>query len=739
MKKKFKSVALISLIFLIFCLANINTVYASDVVVTFTETDYSATPGKNLKVNVVISGQENIGTYHIELKYDNNCLRYLGGGEDSSGSTIILEGTGYGMMINYSLEFETVVMAETGFSISSAQVNNQNGEAMDFSAITYVPVHIVENEADADDDNVAYSIPVVGRVKTVTGQYYYIVDLSKYVPDNVDWKYDKTEAVYGGKNITFLADSDKTVKYLYLMDENLEYYLYSYDSLKGQLYPCYPLKDGSKKYYYMSPNVVENWPNSLSLSIVNSKNIVYAMDTTGKCRFYEFDGTLLTPWDTDSGDDYDNQQSVKLVVILVIAVIAIFIVVRLAFISTQQRRRRRRRKRKREKLKNSGKGNNSQVRNAGRWVQPDSKEDDDEYIEFIDVLEDVTGDGELLVEKEDEREPVIAVEDVSMCFKISTSSASSMKEYVIQKLKKKIKYRKLLALNHISFNIYKGEVVGIIGSNGSGKSTLLRIISGALQATEGKVVADSSKVQLLTLGAGFDVELTAKENVYLNGAIIGYTKEFIDKNYKEIVEFAELENFMDEKVKNFSSGMVSRLAFSIATAGTVPEILILDEILSVGDEAFRIKSLNRIREMIYSGATVIMVSHSLNTIMENCTKAVWLEKGKLMAVGETKKVCDAYQKSVEANYTGILYKDHVWYYVKNGQPDYRFVGIAQNNYGFWFIRNGRVDFNYTGIAANKNGRWYINKGKVDFKYNGKFDDNGVIVTIVNGKVVDEEL
>lgn len=735
MRKKFKTAALAGLIFLVLCLFNITAVYASDIAVTFTDTAYVTLLGNKLKINVVISSQENIGTYHVELKYDKNCLRYLGGGENNSGDIIVMEGTGYGMMINYSLEFETISPCETGFSIVDAQVNNQDGDAMNFSSVTYVPVHIVRDVADADEDNVAYSIPVVGRAKAVTGEYYHIVDLKKYIPDNVDWRYAKTESVYGGKNTTFLTDTNRTVKYLYLMDADLKYHLYAYDTLKGQLYPCYELMEGSKKYYYMSPNVVEKWPESLSLSAVNSRNIVYAMNNSGICDFYEFDGKVLTPWNSDSGEDYDNQQSVKLIVVLVAGAFAIIIVARLAFVSTQQRRRRRRR-RKRKNLKKSGRGNGKQAK-AAKQVQSEL-EDDDEYIEFIDALEDVTGDEEILTEKEDDREPVVAVKDVSMCFKISTSSASSMKEYVIQKLKKEIKYRKLLALNHISFNIYKGEVVGIIGSNGSGKSTLLRIISGALQPTEGKVLADCSKVQLLTLGAGFDMELTAKENVYLNGAIIGYTKEFIDKNYKEIVEFAELENFMDEKVKNFSSGMVSRLAFSIATAGTVPEILILDEILSVGDEAFRIKSLNRIREMLYSGATVIMVSHSLNTIMENCTKAVWLEKGKLMAVGETKKVCDAYQKSVEANYTGILYKDHVWYYIKNGQPDYQFVGIAQNNYGFWFIRNGRVDFDYTGIAANKNGRWYINKGKVDFKYNGKFDDNGVIVTIVNGKVVAEE-
>lgn len=241
------------------------------------------------------------------------------------------------------------------------------------------------------------------------------------------------------------------------------------------------------------------------------------------------------------------------------------------------------------------------------------------------------------------REPVISVQDVTMLFQISTSNASSVKEYLIQQIKSQVTVYDLTALDHISFDVFKGEVVGIIGTNGSGKSTLLRIVSGALAPSGGRVVVDRRKVQLLTLGTGFDMELSARENVYLNGSIIGYSKEFLDAHYEEIVEFAELRDFMEEKVKNFSSGMVSRLGFAIATAGDAAEILILDEVLSVGDEFFRKKSLARIKEMIHGGSTVLMVSHSMGTILENCTKVVWIEKGKMMMVGEAKEVCGAYE------------------------------------------------------------------------------------------------
>ena len=290
---------------------------------------------------------------------------------------------------------------------------------------------------------------------------------------------------------------------------------------------------------------------------------------------------------------------------------------------------------------------------AAETVDQDSDEADLDYtpisdsyaeddIQFVDV------DGMIV---SDERERVISVKDVTMEFHLSTYNPSGLKDYLIQAVKRKIEYRRLFALYHVSFDVYKGEVVGIIGTNGSGKSTLLKIVSGALRPTSGKVVVDRKKVQLLTLGTGFDMELTARENVYLNGSIIGYSKEFLDKHYNDIVEFAELQDFMEEKVKNFSSGMVSRLGFAIATAGDAAEILILDEVLSVGDEFFRKKSLARIKEMIHGGSTVLIVSHGIGTILDNCTKCVWIEKGELRMVGNPKEVCNAYQNMEDESAT----------------------------------------------------------------------------------------
>lgn len=259
-------------------------------------------------------------------------------------------------------------------------------------------------------------------------------------------------------------------------------------------------------------------------------------------------------------------------------------------------------------------------------------EDDEEDYEDEEVVE------------EPEDDVVISVDHVTMKFKVATQNISSLKDFFIQLVTRKLSYRELLALDDITFDVHKGEVMGIIGTNGSGKSTLLKIVSGALRPTSGKVNLDRRKVQLLTLGTGFDMELTARENVYLNGAIIGYSKEFLDEHYDEIVEFAELEGFMEEKVKNFSSGMVSRLGFAIATAGDAAEILILDEVLSVGDEFFRKKSLKRVKEMIHGGSTVLLVSHGMGTILDNCNRVVWIEKGQMKMVGEPKTVCAAYRE-----------------------------------------------------------------------------------------------
>ena len=250
---------------------------------------------------------------------------------------------------------------------------------------------------------------------------------------------------------------------------------------------------------------------------------------------------------------------------------------------------------------------------------------------------------ESAIQEERGAEPVIKVCDVTMEFHLSSVNPSGLKEYMIQLIKREVKYKRLFALYHVSFNVYKGEIVGIIGTNGSGKSTLLKIVSGALKPTSGHVEVDRRKIQLLTLGTGFDMELTARENVFLNGSIIGYSREFLESHYDEIVAFAELEDFMDQKVKNFSSGMVSRLGFSIATAGDAAEILILDEVLSVGDEFFRKKSLKRVKEMIHGGSTVLMVSHGMGTIIDNCTKCVWIEKGELRMIGEPKDVCAEYR------------------------------------------------------------------------------------------------
>ncbi len=245
---------------------------------------------------------------------------------------------------------------------------------------------------------------------------------------------------------------------------------------------------------------------------------------------------------------------------------------------------------------------------------------------------------------QNDQEPVIQVKNLTMRYKISTSNVSGLKEYLVKTIKNEISYRELLALNNISFDVYAGEVVGIIGTNGSGKSTLLKLIAGAINPTEGEIIVDRKKLQMLTLGTGFDMELSGRENVYLNGSIVGYSKEFLDEHYGDIVEFAELQDFMEEKVKNYSSGMISRLAFAIATVGDAADILLLDEVLSVGDEFFRRKSLKRIKEMIHGGSTVLLVSHGMGTILENCNRVIWIEKGDLRMDGETKNVCNSYNQ-----------------------------------------------------------------------------------------------
>ncbi len=237
----------------------------------------------------------------------------------------------------------------------------------------------------------------------------------------------------------------------------------------------------------------------------------------------------------------------------------------------------------------------------------------------------------------------IRVRDISMKFHIAENQAASFKEYATRKAKGDIKYKDFWALRNISGDIRKGDVLGIIGQNGSGKSTLLKIIAGIMKPTEGYVETYGTVAPMLELGSGFELEMTGRENIYLNGAILGHSKELIDEHYEGIVDFAELRQFIDAPIRTYSSGMLARLAFSVATV-IKPDILIVDEILSVGDDRFQAKSRARMMEIMDSGSTVIFVSHRMDDIREICSGAVWLDNGMIRASGPAKEVCDAYEK-----------------------------------------------------------------------------------------------
>ena len=236
---------------------------------------------------------------------------------------------------------------------------------------------------------------------------------------------------------------------------------------------------------------------------------------------------------------------------------------------------------------------------------------------------------------------MIEVSDVSMRFRLNNDRIMSLKEFVTTALRGKLNYREFTALDHVSFTVEKGETLGLIGRNGAGKSTMLKVISGILKPTEGGVVCHGNVVPMLELGSGFDMDLTGRENIFLNGAILGYGEEFLKAKYEEIVDFSELGQFIEVPIRNYSSGMLARLAFSIATV-VKPEILIVDEIPSVGDAQFQEKSRKRMLELMGGGTTVLFVSHSIEQIREMCNRVVWLEQGRVQADGEAEEVCDKY-------------------------------------------------------------------------------------------------
>lgn len=243
-----------------------------------------------------------------------------------------------------------------------------------------------------------------------------------------------------------------------------------------------------------------------------------------------------------------------------------------------------------------------------------------------------------------ENELMIDVNHVSMKFNLASEKLDCFKEYVIKSIKRQITYDEFWALKDVSFQVNRGDALGLIGLNGSGKSTMLKVIAGVLKPTKGNVTVKGSVAPLIELGAGFDADLTARENIFLNGAILGHPRSEMATYYDDIVEFSELREFMDVPVKNFSSGMVARLAFAIATIG-IPDILIVDEALSVGDFRFQEKCEQRIQRMIDQGTTILFVSHSIAQVEKLCNKIVWLDHGTVKRSGNVKEVCEEYKKS----------------------------------------------------------------------------------------------
>lgn len=236
---------------------------------------------------------------------------------------------------------------------------------------------------------------------------------------------------------------------------------------------------------------------------------------------------------------------------------------------------------------------------------------------------------------------IIEISNVSMRFHMDSNRIRSLKEFVTTALHGKLHYEEFTALSQVSFNVKKGETFGLIGRNGAGKSTMLKIIAGILKPTEGNVKCYGNIVPMLELGSGFDMELTGRENIFLNGAILGYSEKFLNEKFDEIAIFSELGKFLDIPIRNYSSGMLARLAFSIATVVS-PDILIVDEILAVGDSAFQEKSRKRMIEMMGGGTTVLFVSHNLDQIRKMCSRVIWLEQGAVKMIGQTNEVCDAY-------------------------------------------------------------------------------------------------
>ena len=249
-------------------------------------------------------------------------------------------------------------------------------------------------------------------------------------------------------------------------------------------------------------------------------------------------------------------------------------------------------------------------------------------------------------ESDMEQETIIRIEHATVRFNLATEKVDNLKEYVVRLLKHNLLFQEFFALKDVSFAVKKGESWGLIGHNGAGKSTMLKLICGILKPYGGTVAVNGTISPLIELGAGFDMEMTARENIHLNGAVLGYSEKFINAHFDEIVDFAEVRDFLDVPIKNYSSGMVARLGFSIATI-VRPDILLVDEVLSVGDLSFQKKCEERMSQMRADGATLLYVSHSIDSVRKLCRKVIWLEHGVVQMTGDADRVCDAYIEASE--------------------------------------------------------------------------------------------
>ena len=243
--------------------------------------------------------------------------------------------------------------------------------------------------------------------------------------------------------------------------------------------------------------------------------------------------------------------------------------------------------------------------------------------------------------------PLVQVNDVSMRFNLAQEKTETLKEYVVKLLKGKLMFNEFYAPKNVSFTVDRGEAVALIGRNGSGKSTMLKVIAGVMYPSQGSCTVRGSIAPMIELGAGFDMDLTARENIYLNGAVLGFDRDYMNEHFESIIEFSELRDFIDVPVKNFSSGMIARLGFSIATE-VKADLLVVDEVLAVGDFMFQQKCMKRLEGMLADGSTLLFVSHASDTVRSLCSRAVWLDHGVKRADGPSDEVCTAYEQAMQA-------------------------------------------------------------------------------------------